>query len=118
MATPGPAPDPIPPAQVPGRCAAELPAAAARIVGPPLVVDLDRPAPPEVVGAAAAAVRRGDRTVVGVCTSAPNPALAQLVSALDVTVVPRSAAYGRELVGVADPRAEAAALHAAAARHP
>src|SRR5690242_16180579 len=106
MATPGPAPDPIAPAQVPGRCAEVLLDAAGRIVEPLLVVDLDRPAPPEVVGAAAAAVRRGDRTVVGVCTSAPSPALAPLVSALDVTVVPRSAAYGRELVGVPDPRAE------------
>jgi enoyl-CoA hydratase/carnithine racemase len=56
--------------------------------------------------------------VVGVAHSAPDPGFDPLVSALDVTLVPESAAYSRELVGVPDPVAGAAALHRAATANP
>jgi enoyl-CoA hydratase/carnithine racemase len=118
MGSPGDGPERTDPADLPRRCAEVLLDAAGRIVDPLLLVDLDRRPAPDEVAAATAAVAGSDRIVVGVCRSAPAPALAGLVSALDLTVVPRSAAYGRELVAVPDPDAEAAALHGAAAADP
>jgi hypothetical protein len=111
-------PDRIPPAQLPDRCAEVLLDESGGVVEPLLVVDLDLRTDPIDVVAAARAAADADRIVVGVSRSAPDPALAPLVSALDLTLVPEGAARSRELVGSPDPLAEAAALHRAATGNP
>jgi Enoyl-CoA hydratase/isomerase len=118
MTTPSDEPARIAPAELPDRSAELLLDGSGAVVDPVLLVDLDGRPGPDVVAAAAQAAATGDRIAIGVAHSAPDPALAPLVAALDLTVVPASAAYTRQLVGVPDPTAEAAALHRAATDNP
>jgi len=117
MATPSPGADRIAPAELPGRCAEQLLDAGGGLVDPLVVVDLDAPAQPADLAAAAAAAARTDRIVVGVATGALRRSTAALVAALDVTIVP-DGADGRELVCADDPGAEADVLRAAVESDP
>ncbi|WP_308257466.1 enoyl-CoA hydratase/isomerase family protein [Pseudonocardia lacus] len=114
--------DPQPPRTTPTELAAAPSTAVLDATGvvrrPVVLVDLDRPAPGDVVAAAADAAAAGDRVLVGVATAAPDPALAALVAALDVSVVASGSPDDRATVPVADPAAEAAALAAAVTANP
>ncbi|MFC4942912.1 enoyl-CoA hydratase/isomerase family protein [Pseudonocardia sp. GCM10023141] len=86
---------------------------------PLLVVGLDgaEDLAPVVVEAAARAVARLDRIVVGVAVrGAPAPALRGLTEALDLTLAPT--APTREIVAAPDPRAAVDVLAAAVAANP
>jgi enoyl-CoA hydratase/carnithine racemase len=83
---------------------------------PLIVVDLDGERG-NLAGAATAAATT-DRILLGVARGALDPELLPLVRALDLTLVPTGVEAGQAVVGVPDPDAGAAALHAAAAAHP
>ena len=90
---------------------------AGRPVDPLLIVDLDVPAGPALLRAAAEAAGEAGRILVGVRTrGTPGEAWHDLLAALDVTL--SAGGSPRFCVPVADPGAEAVALHAAAAAHP
>ena len=75
-----------------------------RVVEPLWGVDLTAPAPPEIPPS--------DRILVGIGGRSP------LARALDLTLVPTGTETGPDQVGVPDPAAELARLHAAAAANP
>jgi enoyl-CoA hydratase/carnithine racemase len=85
---------------------------------PAVLVDLDEPAPPEVLAAAVRAAPGTDRLLIGVATRVPAPAFAPLIAALDTTLVPLGSPADRAVVAVVDPVAEAAAVLGAVAAAP
>nr|WP_293768899.1 enoyl-CoA hydratase/isomerase family protein [Sporichthya sp.] len=111
----------ITPAELAGGAAAHpLLDSDGRIVDPVLLVDRDAPDHPQAMPAALAS----RRILIGVASRAATGALA---AALDFTLIPRSVAAdttevglstGPTLVGVEDPRADAAALVAAIRANP
>ncbi|GAA3527259.1 enoyl-CoA hydratase/isomerase family protein [Amycolatopsis ultiminotia] len=94
---------------------------AGRIREPLVFVDLDCGADLADIARAAAVAATGERVLVGVAARhPPRSGMRQLVAELDVSLVPGGAAEtpARELVGVADPIAEATAMSALAMANP
>ncbi|MCH5675604.1 enoyl-CoA hydratase/isomerase family protein [Streptomyces gilvus] len=86
---------------------------------PLLLVDLDKPASPAEVVAAAGAVSAGDVILIGVTTRrVGDTSLTPLLSALDLTLTPSADTAPREVVPTADPFAEAEELAAVVAANP
>jgi len=109
-----------------GAADAPLLDADAKVHQPLVLVDLDATdgtAPDEVVNRAVDRARACGRLLVGVALRTPSEALlseqrAQLVHALDLTLVAGHTPPQRPIVGVPDAAADAAALHAAASANP
>jgi Enoyl-CoA hydratase/isomerase len=105
----------IPPAALADRPAALD--AAGRIVTPVRLVDLDDAVSPAVAEAAARAAGSATGVVVGICLrGAPDPSLAQVVAALDLTLTPVPG--GADTVTVLDVPAAARGLVAAVSASP
>ncbi|MFJ8023530.1 enoyl-CoA hydratase/isomerase family protein [Streptomyces sp. NPDC096311] len=91
-----------------------------RVTDPLLLVDLDMPAGPTLLRAARDAAYATERILVGVCSQEPpTDAWRELLTALDMTLLPQAAvAPSTPCVLVADPAIQATRLQSAAAVNP